>query len=331
MVANMAELIFRGYRAEDATGLAELLNLLDQHAGGEPGHIPAELHNYVVNTIGDPAANSRLAVAPEGRLAAAALVAPPPPAGNRVFLLGGVHPAFRGRGLGRQLFGWQLDRAATLHRESARRPPNAPSPRPSGPPDWAAGATVLDGDEDAIQLFRRHGLTPSRYWYDMVAPTGKPDLAGAALPDGLSTATYRPEYERDLHAAREDSFADHWGFQSREFDAWVARTTRAPTFRADLSRLALVGAQVAGFVLSYQDSAEDRIYIGQVGVRRPWRRRGVATILLTEVLAAAERAGFRGAVLGVDADSPTGAVGVYERLGFVTAHRAVSYTITLRG
>jgi hypothetical protein len=33
-------------------------------------------------------------------------------------------------------------------------------------------------------------------------------------------------------------------------------------------------------------------------------------------------------LLGVDADSPTGAVGVYERVGFQVEHRAVTYAVT---
>lgn len=71
------------------------------------------------------------------------------------------------------------------------------------------------------------------------------------------------------------------------------------------------------------------MYIGQVGVRRPWRRRSVAAALLAEALAAAAAAGKATASLGVDADSPTGAVGVYERVGFATVTRWVTYSLSL--
>lgn len=84
-------------------------------------------------------------------------------------------------------------------------------------------------------------------------------------------------------------------------------------------------------MLAYHDPQPDRMYLGQVGVRRPWRRRGLAAALLAEVLAAAEVAGKRLVTLGVDADSPTGAVGVYQRVGFTVRSRAATYADRLSG
>jgi ribosomal protein S18 acetylase RimI-like enzyme len=52
--------------------------------------------------------------------------------------------------------------------------------------------------------------------------------------------------------------------------------------------------------------------------------------LLAKVLAAAAQAGKSTAALGVDADSPTGAVGVYERVGFTVEQRAVTYSIPVK-
>jgi hypothetical protein len=52
---------------------------------------------------------------------------------------------------------------------------------------------------------------------------------------------------------------------------------------------------------------------------------------ITDVLAAAGPVGRKFAALGVDADSPTGAVGVYERAGFDVGYRAVASRIPPRG
>jgi mycothiol synthase len=46
------------------------------------------------------------------------------------------------------------------------------------------------------------------------------------------------------------------------------------------------------------------------------------------VLRVAGAAGNAKVLLGVDADSPTGAVGVYERVGFQVENRAVTYAVT---
>ena len=51
----------------------------------------------------------------------------------------------------------------------------------------------------------------------------------------------------------------------------------------------------------------------------------LASALISASLAAAVADGKSSASLGVDADSPTGAVGVYERLGFEVKHKFVSY------
>jgi ribosomal protein S18 acetylase RimI-like enzyme len=95
-------------------------------------------------------------------------------------------------------------------------------------------------------------------------------------------------------------------------------------FRGDLTRIAFDGDEIAAYVLAY-DNVEGREYLGQVGTRRPWRKRGVASALISASLMAAVADGKSSASLGVDADSMTGAVGVYERLGFEVKHKFVSY------
>jgi ribosomal protein S18 acetylase RimI-like enzyme len=126
-----------------------------------------------------------------------------------------------------------------------------------------------------------------------------------------------------------EAFADHWGSQRRDYSDWVTLTVGSEGFLPDLSVVAFDGDEIAGYVLSYRDADPERVYIGQVGVRRPWRRRGVAAALLAQVLRDAAAAGFATASLGVDADSPTGAVAVYERVGFTVENRAVTYAAPL--
>ncbi|MFC7479324.1 GNAT family N-acetyltransferase [Luedemannella flava] len=84
-----------------------------------------------------------------------------------------------------------------------------------------------------------------------------------------------------------------------------------------------------GYCLAYTDPQPHRVYVGHVGTSREWRRRGVASALLGAVLAAAGNAGAEEVVLNVDASSPTGAVGVYERAGFEVDSRGVTYALTL--
>jgi ribosomal protein S18 acetylase RimI-like enzyme len=66
-------------------------------------------------------------------------------------------------------------------------------------------------------------------------------------------------------------------------------------------------------------------WVGQVGTRPAWRRRGLASLLLATALAGYRRAGYQRAGLGVDTENASGALGLYERLGFVVDHRSVTW------
>jgi ribosomal protein S18 acetylase RimI-like enzyme len=68
-----------------------------------------------------------------------------------------------------------------------------------------------------------------------------------------------------------------------------------------------------------------RGWIARVSVRRPWRRRGIASALTAAGLRALRERGMTSAQLGVDSENPTGALGVYERLGFAVAERATTF------
>ena len=64
-------------------------------------------------------------------------------------------------------------------------------------------------------------------------------------------------------------------------------------------------------------------WIGQLGTRAAWRRRGLASLLLATALTAFRDAGYERAALDVDSENATGALGLYERLGFIVSHRSV--------
>jgi len=241
---------------------------------------------------------------------AAGFVTTPPEGGHRIDLIGGVVPGARGRGVGRTLLEWQLSRAEEIH--AAIAPDSA----------WEVHADAAQVDTSALALLARCGLAPVRYAFDMVASTV--NVPDAAPPDGLTITAYDPGQARQVHQAHIDAFADHWGFQARSFERWSLMTLGSATFDAPLSVVATAGAEIAGYTLAYNDLVADRVYIGQVGVRRPWRRRGLAAAMLARVLRLAADAGRKTAALDVDADSLTGAVGVYERVGFHVEHTRVT-------
>jgi len=56
-------------------------------------------------------------------------------------------------------------------------------------------------------------------------------------------------------------------------------------------------------------------YISTLGVLRPWRKRGIGLALLSHAFSEFYRRGKRMAGLGVDAESLTGALRLYENAG----------------
>lgn len=59
-----------------------------------------------------------------------------------------------------------------------------------------------------------------------------------------------------------------------------------------------------------------RGYTEQIFTRRPWRGRGIATALIGRNLRLLAERGMSEAALNVDAENPTGALALYERVGF---------------
>ncbi len=68
-----------------------------------------------------------------------------------------------------------------------------------------------------------------------------------------------------------------------------------------------------------------RGWLHSVFTRRAWRKRGLANALITSSLVAIRDRGMDTGILGVDADNPTGALGLYERNGFVVAERSTAW------
>ena len=95
------------------------------------------------------------------------------------------------------------------------------------------------------------------------------------------------------------------------------------------------GEQIAGYSLNVVSPEENERYginegwVDQLGVCRPWRRRGVATALLCISMRAFKSAGIDYVSLGVDTENLTGALRIYERVGFVSVKRFITFAKSL--
>jgi mycothiol synthase len=243
---------------------------------------------------------------------------------DRVYAEGCVDPDWRGRGLGSSLMTWLTDRATALHHE---RHPAAPG---------EVGAGAISTNSSAIKLFESRDFEACRYFFHMERGLGTGPVPASPVADGLRLVAFDPAYDEVLRLTHNEVFLDHWGSTPKDPASWKTWFTGSRAFRGAQSYLVLDGEKIVAYVLSYEYEADTaatgirELYVGQVGTRRDYRGRGAARAALARVMTEAEQSGFQRVSLGVDADNPTGALGLYEKLGFQTKHKNISYRLPIK-
>jgi mycothiol synthase len=249
-------------------------------------------------------------VAPEGTIAAYADVI------NRSFVTvsvyGYVHPDFRGLGLGAYLVAWG-------ERWTRDYMPQAPEDA-----RVVVQHYVNSANEGARRLLEGSGYTPVRGTYVMETTLDEPPPL-PRWPADISVRTFVPgRDERAVYEAVEDAFRDLWGRPRNPFERFV-RETQKETFDPSLWFLAVEGDEIAGVTLCKTLAGEG--WVDVVGVRRPWRNRGLGLALLRHAFTEYQRRGVNKVALSVDAESITGAPRLYGRAGL---HVRESYIIHLK-
>jgi ribosomal protein S18 acetylase RimI-like enzyme len=233
---------------------------------------------------------------------------------ERVLLLGLVDPDFRGQGIGRDLLGWQVERGTE---KLAGCDPTLP---------WFLRTSEFDWIEDNFRLYRRFGIEPVRFIKEMIRPLDEPVVP--RRPEGVEIIPWDRTRDERARLALNESFADHWGSTPMDQVAFAYFVERSAV-RLDLSFLAVDGDEVVGYSLNGFHPDDEKVtgrregWVRSLGVRRAWRGRGVASALLEHSFNAFLDAGMTHSMLGVDADNPTGAFGVYERLGYEPLHGSI--------
>jgi mycothiol synthase len=246
--------------------------------------------------------------------------------GGRNYTAGGeVDPQYRGRGIGRALLHHNLrHQAARAEREAAALSAAGKPSVVRRLESWA-----MESQARRRRLLESEDFVVVRWFFEMLRPT-LDDIADHAVPDGLEFRPMVPEDYQTIFEADVEAFRDHWGAMEEGENAFK-RFFGGPDFRPELWRVAWDGDQVAGVVMNRimttfnAESGERRGELAGVSVRRPWRRRGLARAMVAESLRALRDDRMTSAVLGVDAENPTGALGVYESNGFRVHRKGLNY------
>jgi mycothiol synthase len=231
-----------------------------------------------------------------------------------------ITPAWRRRGIGSAMLGWiegRLREIAASHPAEVQK---------------HFMCSAEQGEVGCAAMVEKAGYQAVRYSFDMVRPDLE-NIPDSPMPERLEVRPVFPENYRQIWDAANEASRDEWGFVERseeDYQAWLIDTT----FQPDLWQVAwdIASNQVAGQVRTYIDHEQNQLYKRQRGwtefisVRPPWRRRGLARALIARSLQAQKEAGMKESALGVDSESLSGAMRIYEECGF----RAVKRTTVFR-
>jgi mycothiol synthase len=310
-VATTSDLTVRRPTLADLAAALEVMQAADRALLGESDWTAAGLREEWEELDLDEAA---WLVEVDGRLAGVATLTMRH--AGRFVADGYVHPGLRGRGVGATLL--------ELTEQAARSAAGADDESPAR----LQNATL---EQDAAPLYAAAGYEPVRHFWRMVAMLD----AQPAIPDlpGVLIRNYdEPGERRAVYETLEGAFADHWEHHPRSYEEWSRRHFGRGGFDPTLLWVAEADGAIAG-AIEADDShaAGDWGFIPTLGVLGAYRRRGIAEALLLTAFAELRRRGETRVALGVDAQSPTGATRLYERVGMRVFWEAVVYEKALRG
>ena len=234
-------------------------------------------------------------------------------------------PEWRRKGIGRAMLEWNENRLTEIAAAQASNG-NAGSYFQVFSQDTAVGRNAL---------IRQAGYVPVRYFYFMQR-VDLEDLPDAPLPAGVCVRPVEPEHMRTIWDAKNEAFRDHWGYGQRsegDYVHWLEDPYN------DISMWQVAWAQdevsgeqsVVGMALNFiypEDNARFGFLRGEVrtlGVLRPWRGRGLGQALLVRSMQTLRERGMTEVVLEVDTDNLTGALRLYEGVGFRTLSQDAIY------
>ncbi|SOE01547.1 GNAT family N-acetyltransferase [Blastococcus haudaquaticus] len=316
-------LAVRPLSPDDVTAAAALLEAAEAVDDTGEHWSPDDLTEWWVNDLFDLTLDSVAVTTTGGDLVAWATVLALPTFRDafRITLEARVHPAWRNRGIGRALLAWQLERGRELH---AERHPGSPA---------VLAVEVYTSMSSLEGLVRRAGLTQERWYFVMERPLT--DLPAVPPVEGVELVAFTWDRDDEIRRAHNAAFTEHHGSAERDEATWQTLFTGQRGFRPELSSLAVADGAVVAYALAYVFEADtaangyETVDLGQIGVLPSARGRGLARATIASVLRAAADRKFGRAALQVDSENVTGALALYEGLGFRKRRTQVQWVLGL--
>jgi mycothiol synthase len=306
--------ILRPGDMDDIPAVVELLNDFSEHYLGVRDFTVAEIRTEWISPGFDPQEDNRLVFSSGGRLVGYVEVwtrVNPP---VHPWIWARVHPEFVQLGIGEYLIAWAEDRAV---REIKRVPKGLRVSLRSG---------TFNVVDDSKQILENCGYELIRHSFRMqIEMNGRPPEP--IWPEGISLRIPNPVQEIEaIYRVDDEAFQDHFGHIEEPFEDGLAHfrhfTLNDEGYDPALWFLAMDGDEIAGVCICRKWSYEDREtgFVASLGVRKPWRKRGIGLALLQHSFRVFYDRGQYKVALGVDAENLTGALRLYEKAG-MRVHR----------
>ena len=231
------------------------------------------------------------------------------PAVELFFHLGWLVPEWRRKGIGRALLRWQEQRLRQIVQAQ-------PTTKPC----------VFGGNADETQpgnraLLLSEGYTLAFTIVRMTCQLPTEPIQLTPLPDGLEIRQVSRDQLPAIYAANVEAFSEsHDSLET--YETWLSELG-GPDLDTSLWVVAWDGDQIAGHVISTSDEAG--AHTPWVGIRRPWRRRGLGKALMTRMLQRCQERGIQQADIGTRAENPGKSLHLYESVGYQIVSRHPRY------
>ena len=231
--------------------------------------------------------------------------------------IGSVLPKWRRRGIGRALHHYGerrlREKAAELGQAGVR----------------VLQSVALKTEYGRHALLQQEGYRPVRYGFEMERSLAEP-IPDLSLPAGIKVRPVLPDQYEQLRNAMNEAFRDHWGWSAmteKDFQAWQKNRN----FQPHLWQVGWAGDEIAGTVLNFIDAESNakfqrsRGWTETICVRLPWRKQGLAKALIARSMRLLQEQGMTAVALHVDTQNPSGALKLYESMGYRAVRELTTY------
>lgn len=188
-----------------------------------------------------------------------------------------------------------------------------------------------DVENDWKSLVIREGYKPDLHAFEMVRPDLE-NLPEVILPVGVEIRPVRPSDVRAVWQLTKEAMRDESDYSEEDYDeAHFEAYLKRPSCDPNLWAVAWAGDEPVGVVRPHINDDENRQYnrkrghTESIAVARGWRKKGIASALIALSLRTLRDCGMTSATMDVDAHNPSGALRVYQSLGFEMAKSFTFY------